>query len=112
MPKQVTRYYVGPLDEIVTLRLDGSSVVLARGEPITGTTEDAERWDAQPDNWSTSPEATKPRTATEILAVVGEDRERAAIEAEAERARGADARKTLVADLERIVAADNQGDGD
>lgn len=54
-PKQVTRYYVGPLDEISTMRLDGTEAVVALGDPITGTAEDAERWDAQPSNWSTSP---------------------------------------------------------
>lgn len=103
MAGKVTRYYVGPLDEMATMLLDGTEAVVARGDPIEGTAADAERWDAQPSNWSkVSP--GKPRTIPAILADVGDDPERAAAELAIERARGDDARVTLVADLEQIVA--------
>lgn len=112
MATKITRYYVGPLDEVATLLLDGTEVVVARGDKIEGTAADAERWDAQPTNWATSAAGPKPRTVAEILDDVGTDPDRAATELVSERARGGDARKTLVTDLERIIAGDNPKDGD
>ncbi len=113
MAGNITRWYDGPLDEIVTILLDGTEVVVARGDPITSTTADIERLDAQPSNWSKVPPG-KPRTIPEILFDVDGDPERAAAELATERARGDDARVTLVADLEAIIAGsgDNPKDGD
>ena len=46
------RTYIGPIDIIATVLLDGREVVVARGEPVTVSDEDAVRLDAQPDNWA------------------------------------------------------------
>ena len=64
-----TRYYVGPVDEIATLLLDGREVVLTRGEAVADLSDaDAERLDAQPDNWAPTPQAQPRPTASQLRA--------------------------------------------
>ena len=49
----VTRTYIGPLDAIETVLLDGHTVAVERGEDLEDlSAEDAERLDAQPSNWA------------------------------------------------------------
>ncbi len=94
-------------------RLIMAGHTLLRGQPVELSGAAAEAADRHPSVRAVDdPGPAWGSTITDALAYVGDDGARAAEVLEAEKARGDDARKSLVTKLEATIDASNAGGGD